>query len=311
MSVAASMPVAEGTTGAMETDMTASVERVFELRRMPPAGLQVLRAFASGARHPAENAEPPHWQLRPVAAQINPKRLAAYREVCGFAPEARLPILYPQVLAGPLHMNLMTRRGFPFPLTGLVHVANSFEQTRALDAGESLRLSARIAASRHTRRGIEFDLVTECVDAAGQAPWRANMTVFRRLRHKPESAKQIRVLEKADIPHLCRYRTLDVPADIGWRYACASLDFNPIHISTPAARLLGLRRPIAHGMWSAARCAALLPMPAGAVRRFEVRFRKPLFLPARAVLRYADDAAGYEFAMLREDGAVLVEGRLR
>jgi acyl dehydratase len=293
-----------------ESAVTASAERVFELQRMPPLGVELLRAFASGARHPAVNAEPPHWQVRLVLARVEPKRLSAYRDVCGFVSEAQLPILYPQVLAAPLHMHLMTRRGFPFPLTGLVHVANSFEQTRALDAGESLGLSARIGMSRRTRHGTEFDVVTECIDAEGKVPWRATMTVLRRAAKRPEPSKYLQA-EQPDIAHLSRYLVLDVPADIGRRYAHASLDFNPIHMSGPTARLLGFRRAIAHGMWSAARCAALLPMPAGSARRFEVRFRKPLFLPGRAVLRYADSNGGFDFAMLRDDGAVLVEGRLR
>ena len=47
--------------------------------------------------------------------------------------------------------------------------------------------------------------------------------------------------------------------DVGRAYAEVSGDHNPIHTSRIGARLFGFPRPIAHGMWTQARCLAALP----------------------------------------------------
>ena len=52
--------------------------------------------------------------------------------------------------------------------------------------------------------------------------------------------------------------TIDVPGDIGRRYAGVSGDPNPIHMYAVTARLFGFKSAIAHGMWSYARVLAAL-----------------------------------------------------
>jgi acyl dehydratase len=79
-----------------------------------------------------------------------------------------------------------------------------------------------------------------------------------------------------------------VPSDIGRRYAEMSGDRNPIHLHPLTARLFGFPRAIVHGMWTKARClAALEPRGAFVV---DVRFKKPLVLPARVGFSYRDGA---------------------
>ena len=61
-----------------------------------------------------------------------------------------------------------------------------------------------------------------------------------------------------------------------------SQDYNPIHLYGFTAKLFGFPRAIAHGLWSAARCLALLqdklPTPPVA---YSVQFKQPLLLPGR------------------------------
>ncbi len=44
----------------------------------------------------------------------------------------RVPGSYPQALAFPLQLAVLTARGFPFPAVGVVHVANTVVQEAAL-----------------------------------------------------------------------------------------------------------------------------------------------------------------------------------
>lgn len=285
--------------------MTAGVERIFELQRMPPMGLEILRSAVARTRPRKATGPLPRLEVRLVLARVEPRRLSAYRAVCGLAGDARLPLLYPQVLATPLHLHLMTLREFPFAAGRLVHLANHVCQSRPLDAGESLGLSARLGSTRRTVRGTEFDLITECCDARGDTPWSSTMTLLQ-----PQGAAPAVVPARGAGVGLSRYLPLAVPADIGRRYAQAAQDFHPIHLSRPTARLFGLNRPVAHELWLTAYCMALLPAPREGWRDCRVNFRAPLAVPAQPILRFRETDRAADFAVLDGEGAVVLDGSL-
>lgn len=287
--------------------------KVFELAHMPAVGGLMLKALATRDRKPDEDAMPPDWTVRVPDAGADLRRLAMYREVCGFNTTAALPILYPQVMAVGLHMSLMTRPGFPFPMMGLIHMGNVFEQTRPIGVDERFALSVRTAGAKPSRFGTEFNIVTELTDAFGEIPWRSSMTVLQRLQRSKPAPPPARGAQMPPVGRkLSSYHAFEAPVDIGRRYARASQEYNPIHLTARTARWLGLPNMLAHGMWTAARCVALLPEPENGWRRYEVRFRNPLYLPGHAAQRYyAPEAGGYDFALVNSDGSVLLEGWLR
>jgi acyl dehydratase len=88
---------------------------------------------------------------------------------------------------------------------------------------------------------------------------------------------------------------------------------NPIHLYPLTAKLFGFERHIAHGMWSLARCAAMLqPRLRRDPQELSAQFRQPLFLPARAALKHVRAGDGVEFTLLgRDSGKVHVNGALR
>ena len=49
-----------------------------------------------------------------------------------------------------------------------------------------------------------------------------------------------------------------IPENLGRRFARASGDLNPHHLYAWTAKLLGYKKPVAHGMWTMARCLAHL-----------------------------------------------------
>lgn len=106
---------------------------------------------------------------------------------------------------------------------------------------------------------------------------------------------------------------IDATADIGRRYARASGDYNPIHLSAATARPFGFPRPIAHGMWTLARCVAELERRGGPVAgEAFVRFKRPVFLPSTLRLEASeDDGSRLTFRVLDvESGTVCLTGRL-
>ena len=61
-----------------------------------------------------------------------------------------------------------------------------------------------------------------------------------------------------DLPITLDEFTVKHSADLGVKYAQVSGDWNPHHLWTWSSRLLGYKAPIAHGMWTMARCLSYL-----------------------------------------------------
>ncbi|SNT45259.1 MaoC like domain-containing protein [Asanoa hainanensis] len=236
-----------------------------------------IRALPRIGLMPGTDKRPPIEVLPDVelvvrGVTVDRSHLADYDRVCGFRVGDQLPVTYPHVLATPLAMRLMTSADFPYPVVGLVHVANKISVTRPLDAAERFDLSVRAVDLRSHERGRQFDLVS-VASVDGVEVWRDVSTYLRRGRSAPGSSAAAR-----DVPPPAS-ATWRVPARVGVDYARVSGDRNPIHTSRLGARLFGFPRPIAHGMWSKARCLAALEGRLPDAYTVEVAFKRPILLP--------------------------------
>jgi hypothetical protein len=219
---------------------------------------------------------------------VSLEHLAAYNRVCGFGLRDELPATYPHVLAFPLQMRLMTSPGFPFPLPGLVHIANRISLTRPVLASERFDLRVRAVDLRPHERGRQFDVVSELlVDSA--VVWTDVSTYLRRSGSGSSASSAVDAPSPSAV--------WSVPASIGRRYASVSGDRNPIHLNALAARLFGFRRSIAHGMWTKARSLAALAERLPSAYTVDVRFKLPVLLPARVGFSTSTADDGWEFAV--------------
>jgi acyl dehydratase len=209
-----------------------------------------------------------------LEAEIDPGHLARYSEVCGFG--AGVPVTYPHVLAFPLALRIMTSRSFPFGVLGLVHIENEITQHRPLSAGEPLAFEVWAEDLKPHDRGTQVTLVA-AVSVEGRLVWEERSVYLHRSGGGSSSGR--RGEPSPPPPAREHFR---VPADIGRRYAAVSGDRNPIHMHPLSARLFGMPRPIAHGMWLQARCLAALELPDAFTT--SARFRLPVFLPATVAL---------------------------
>jgi MaoC like domain len=207
-------------------------------------------------------------------AAIDAERLAEYCRVCTFQIGDTVPSTYPHLLAFPLSMQLMTDSSFPFPVMGLVHIENRIELLRPIRSSERLDLRVRTADLREHERGRQFDVVAEA-QVDGEAGWRSRSTYLR--RGGGGSSKGDGERPEPPKPDT----KLTVPGDIGRRYAAVSGDRNPIHLHPLSARLFGMPKPIAHGMWLKARCLALLEGSLPGAYTVEARFKLPLPIPGQ------------------------------
>jgi len=252
----------------------------------------------------------PDLRLTRRAAGIDARHVAAYSEVCGFAPSQMLPLTYPHMLAFPLHMGIMTDGSFPYPAIGTVHLRNAITQHRAIAPSDVLDVTATATGLRSHPKGTVFDLVTT-VTSADTVVWESTSTYLR--VGNGDAAATAGVPLEVVPSNGVQWR---LPGNLGRRYAAVSGDHNPIHLYPLTAKAFGFPRQIAHGMWSKARCVAAIANRLPDAVTVEVEFKKPILLPGTVAFgsRVVDDGPhqGLDFSLTNPtSGAPHLVGRTR
>ncbi len=266
---------------------------VIELTTDPSTAAALTRA-ASGLLVRRSAAGLPDVTYARHGVVVDRDRLAAYDRVCGFAVSDRVPATFTHVLAFPLGMALMSRPDFPFPVAGVIHLANRIEQLRPLDTGERLDLAMAAADLRPHERGRQFDI--RATATVGDEPvWRGVSTYLHKER-TAAPADRTRRTAPAEEP-AAGTALWRVGREVGRDYARVSGDHNPIHTSRLGARLFGFPRPIAHGMWSKARCLAALANRLADAYTVEVAFKRPILLPATVAFTATSTGTGWSLGL--------------
>ncbi len=216
---------------------------------------------------------------------IDQENLDDYRKICGFADDGKVPATYFSVLSQTLQMNMMVKEPFPFAMLGLVHVDNSVTQYRPIGERETVAMSVTFDNLRDHAQGQQFDFVT-IVKSEEEVIWEGTSTYLSRSKKPSSKDKKSAprpVMVKPEVNEAGVHSIFEVPEDIGRRYAFVSGDFNLIHLHPLSARAFGFPKAIAHGMWSKAKCLALMGDLPDAYT-IDVSFKLPIFLPAEVEL---------------------------
>lgn len=265
-----------------------------------PLLLTLTKGVLTGVgKKPSPDAALPDTRLRLPAVRIDPARMAAYARVCGFPPDGgEVPITYPHILGFPLAARIMAARGFPLPLLGLVHTSIEITRHGPLGPLDCPELTVYAEELRPHHRGTEAVVVTEA-RLDGGLVWYDRSTYLARHRTDREPEETAR-REREPLPAVEKW---ELPAGLGRRHAAVSGDYNPIHLYPLTARPLGFRRPIAHGMWTFARCLAASPGP---LRSARAEFRAPVLLPG--TVTYAAEGEAFELRGGPDGGRVHLTG---
>ena len=219
----------------------------------------------------------PDTRLRLEGYEVDRLDLLEYQRICGFNNSDVLPHTYPHVVGFPLQMQLMSGKGFPLPLMGLVHVENVITVHREVRFDEALDITVSADTLRAHPKGTVVDLDTE-VDVAGERVWEGRSTYLARGKGDAEAD---RGAQPPAIPTGPAAAKWSLPGDLGRTYGLASGDINPIHMSAVTAKAMGFPKAIAHGMWTYARVlGAIGPRTSGPCTS-HVWFKKPVLLPAK------------------------------
>ncbi|WP_372433326.1 MaoC/PaaZ C-terminal domain-containing protein [Micromonospora phaseoli] len=280
-----------------------------ELSRMPAAGPLYRRALLNalpglGGRR---GDGVPAVELTVGGVAVDPERLADYDRVCGFRLADRLPATFPHVMGFPLALRLITAPEFPIPLTGVVHVGNRISVHRPVTVADRLDFTTWAENLRPHDRGRQVDVVlVGSVD--GEEVWRGVSTYLGRQGTPGDGERRDRGERPAPPAATARWR---VEPRVGTDYARVSGDHNPIHTSKLGARLLGFPGPIAHGMWSKARCLAALESRLPEAYTVDVAFKLPVPLPGTVAFNATTSGSGWDFSLHDQRGRPHLAGTIR
>ncbi|RUO36499.1 MaoC/PaaZ C-terminal domain-containing protein [Aliidiomarina sanyensis] len=261
---------------------------------LPGLPLMLLKAVPTMIRRKGPSQEPEDIHFRFQAEAIDAEHLARYHAAFqGFHSE--IPLTYLYLLAQRAHLAAMLDEQFPWPILGMVHVANEMAMVSPVlkdtpfDVHVHIEMPERAATRKRVRPVYTVDfhqkneLRVRCVSTyqvgAGEAPPRG------RKREMPA-------------PDLTGYQHTalwQMSSELGRSYALLSGDYNPIHLHPWLSRWFGFERPIIHGMYSVAYAQAELERQLKrSISGMAITFRRPLILPAEAAFHYhqTDSAKG-------------------
>lgn len=260
-----------------------------------PSGLANLARAAAGALPFVRRGDTlPERTLTVDELPIDRAHVAAYAAATGLRYGDTVPLTYPFAVTFPTGMALITAFDFPFAAMGSVHVENRIVQHRPISVTDTVSVKTRTENLREHRKGLLVDVVTD-VSVGNDVAWHQITTFLHQQRTslsdepKPAPQKQHKLPPPQGLLRV-------TPGQIR-RYASAGGDHNPIHVSPIAAKLFGFPTVIAHGMFSAAAVLANIEGQLPDAVSYDVKFGKPLILPATAGVYIDRESNGWDITL--------------
>ena len=223
----------------------------------------------------------PNLEINLPGISPDPFMLEKFLKLCNSEPLDSLPVTFPYVMAGPLHLYLLSHPKFPVKAAGLLHLRNRIEYLAKIPAYQTIDLTVKTSECRYRPQGFEFEIITSA-KINGKEHWVCKSTFLKKgnfSKEDPASEDEelfIKLEKESD------GKSFKVPGNAGRQYAGLCKDYNPIHIFTPLAWLFGFKKSIAQGMWIAAR--SLSEMAITDIKNFDLAFKGPVFTGSKVTI---------------------------
>lgn len=223
----------------------------------------------------------PDEQFHLESIRLEESRIRPFHSVVHWQPQIKfVHPCYLHTLAFPLHLRLLLLPSCPFALLGLIHLSNQINQIRPIVANEKLHMMASFGRLSKHAKGWTFSINIEFYNS-GELVWSSQSRYLSRSKQSQTPSSQKGRPEKGNNGQISIEQALS--NKLGIEYAKVSGDYNPIHLTKLSAQLFGLKRHIAHGMWTKAFSLSMLQSsPETKLNNaFEtnVEFKQPLYLP--------------------------------
>jgi acyl dehydratase len=281
-------------------------------------GLALDLHINSASRSPTTAYSLPALRLRaPVMIKAQDVlRYHAALDIATLAPKspAHYNIFFLAGLSTPLMLLLLAKRSCPILPLGSVNVRNRFDflnprlcHDAARGLLRALGAEARLVSpGRRVKRGLEFDVIIEVTTGKAdlvkdQVIFRQTITLLQFLSRNAEPQFVEEELEQQGARHLpdsdlstfdAVDQKLDIVANAPMLWATFCKDYNPIHVSSWAAKTFGFPGKIAHGNLVAGQAIAVLAgiagpqfskmwLPDSKPSWLEVDFKRPMVVPTK------------------------------
>lgn len=278
-----------------------------ELERMPNIYGTFSKVIFKGSQ---ANEDANKLSSLSIAAQLDnfcaePEHLAGFNKVIEWQGSA-FPATYFQVATFPLALKLLCHKQFPFRALGIIHLSNTIQQFSMIPEAAPLTLTCEIGNFVRHKKGMTFDICSK-VFLDDKTLWQAVATNLVR----QNNVSAVKSTPHGEVMRGENTENLVFSHDIGRIYGKTSKDLNPIHLWPLTAKLFGFKRPIAHGMYSLARCASiLLPVNCNEYE-IAVNFIKPIYLPNEIQLNWSNNSGKKDFVMTGlKDNLLHLKGQL-
>ena len=260
---------------------------------------QVALATATGKI----GSEKPTTPGKKFAATLQPRSnelIDAYAEWSGASPSEYAnevpPHLFPQ-WSFPLASAAIA--DIPYKLTGVLNQGAAMQINAPIPRDVPLRVEAWLEDLQDDgyKARLHQRVVTHTPDAENALI--ADIFAVVVLKRKKSAST-----EKPAEPDWNTVDTWKADLNDGLRFAFLTGDFNPIHWIGPYAKIAGFKRQILHGFGSFARSFESAKRELGsAPREIDVRFIKPLVLPATADVLLAKEGKKNQYKIAIQDGS--------
>lgn len=247
---------------------------------------------ASAPQIPALSA---HWE----AYRVPSRDVDDFAQLCGLpAQRQRLPPLFIHATAFRLQMALLAHRSLPFPIWRTLQVRNQLFDWCPIAVGVTLDFECRLHAHRSLPKGLEVDLYTRVVVADTLVAESLNTFYVRGFAGAAVSDFSPPVAPAATQ----RVSGWRMPATGSWRFGQLTGDYNPVHMWSPYAQMMGFRRAFLHPLRVVGQCLARsgaheMPGP----RRLDVWMKGPVHHDAAVELRSSGTAQDITLVLLDAD----------
>lgn len=227
------------------------------------------------------------WETTDVISRQLVDDYNALMGASGVVGHNSAPSVAVHITAFRLSTAMMVDPRFPLPLLGMVHLQHRVWHMSDVPIDKPVRVSTwpQNLAPHHAGTSIEiwvqiFDPVTD------KLLWQSMALYLSRSVELPGASQPSRPERPTFHPPVMTGQW-ELPKDIGRRYGAVSGDRNPIHLSNPTAKMLGMPGAIAHGMYAAGKMLAgretLAPYT------WAIEFASPMRIPSRVAVNYRQE----------------------
>lgn len=173
---------------------------------------------------------------------------------------------------------LLAQAMFPSKLMGLIHLSSEYHLHEAIDWSTMFDLKLAMKTCNQSEKGLVYQINIELIQDDV-----VRLKCENTILDKDKNYQGKQVPKATDNFQLATLASNKLTAKLARSYAKLSGDYNPIHLFSISAKLLGMKRAVMHGMynlhWSLTQLDNI-----SSYRKISAQFNRPCYLPKHVAL---------------------------